>query len=114
MSGPRSRERRPPARASRSRPAFARHGAISWVKPAFESRYPTRRSELVVGGIAGVDGESSAGVVLTPLKGSSQRSVQFWSVFMANKSSIVSDLHGWRTPSVSGEELQAPGKSGPQ
>ena len=24
---------------------------------------------------------------------------------MANKSSIVSDLHGWRTPSVSGEEL---------
>ena len=53
---------------SRSRPAFARHGAISWVKPAFESRYPTRRSELVVGGIAGVDGESSAGVVLTPLK----------------------------------------------
>ena len=52
----------------RSRPAFARHGAISWVKPAFESRYPTRRSELVVGGIAGVDGESSAGVVLTPLK----------------------------------------------
>ena len=56
------------AGASRSRPAFARHGAISWVKPAFESRYPTRRSELVVGGIAGVDGESSAGVVLTPLK----------------------------------------------
>ena len=48
------------------------------------------------------------------LKGSSQRSVQFWSVSMANKSSIVSDLHGWRTPSVSGEELQAPGKSGPQ
>ena len=47
-------------------------------------------------------------------KGSSQRSVQFWSVSMANKSSIVSDLHGWRTPSVSGEELQAPGKSGPQ
>ena len=46
--------------------------------------------------------------------GSSQRSVQFWSVSMANKSSIVSDLHGWRTPSVSGEELQAPGKSGPQ
>ena len=35
---------------------------------AFESRYPTRRSELVVGGIAGVDGESSAGIVLTPLK----------------------------------------------
>ena len=26
--------------------------------------------------------------------GSSQRSVQFWSVSMANKSSIVSDLHG--------------------
>ena len=48
------------------------------------------------------------------LDGSSQRSVQFWSVSMANKSSIVSDLHGWRTPSVSGEELQAPGKSGPQ
>ena len=47
-------------------------------------------------------------------EGSSQRSVQFWSVSMANKSSIVSDLHGWRTPSVSGEELQAPGKSGPQ
>ena len=47
-------------------------------------------------------------------KGSSQRSVHFWSVSMANKSSIVSDLHGWRTPSVSGEELQAPGKSGPQ
>ena len=46
--------------------------------------------------------------------GSSQRSVQFWSVSMANKSSIVSDLHGCRTPSVSGEELQAPGKSGPQ
>ena len=46
--------------------------------------------------------------------GSSQRSVQFWSVSMANKSSIVSDLHGWRTPSVSGDELQAPGKSGPQ
>ena len=23
---------------------------------------------------------------------------------MANKSSIVSDLHGWRTPSVSGED----------
>ena len=44
--------------------------------------------------------------------GSSQRSVHFWSVSMANKSSIVSDLHGWRTPSVSGEELQAPGKSG--
>ena len=48
------------------------------------------------------------------ITGSSQRSVQFWSVSMANKSSIVSDLHGWRTPSVSGEELQAPGKSGPQ
>ena len=48
------------------------------------------------------------------IRGSSQRSVQFWSVSMANKSSIVSDLHGWRTPSVSGEELQAPGKSGPQ
>ena len=46
--------------------------------------------------------------------GSSQRSVQFWSVSMANKPSIVSDLHGWRTPSVSGAELQAPGKSGPQ
>ena len=50
LSGPRSRERRPTA--SRSRPAFARHGAISWVKPAFESRYPTRRSELVVGGMS--------------------------------------------------------------
>ena len=51
---------------------------------------------------------------MNTLQGSSQRSVQFWSVSMANKSSIVSDLHGWRTPSVSGEELQAPGKSGPQ
>ena len=40
--------------------------------------------------------------------GSSQRSVQFWSVSMANKSSIVSDLHGWRTPSVSGEEPGLP------
>ena len=28
---------------------------------------------------------------------------------MANKSSINSDLRGWRTPSVSGEELQTPG-----
>ena len=52
--------------------------------------------------------------VSTKNGGSSQRSVQFWSVSMANKSSIVSDLHGCRTPSVSGEELQAPGKSGPQ
>ena len=52
--------------------------------------------------------------VRTRIHGSSQRSVQFWSVSMANKPSIVSDLHGWRTPSVSGEELQAPGKSGPQ
>ena len=33
---------------------------------------------------------------------------------MANKSSIVIDLRGWRTPSVSGEELQALGKSGPR
>ena len=49
----------------RSRPAFARHGAISWVEPAFKSRYPARRSELVVGGIAGVGGESSAGIVLS-------------------------------------------------
>ena len=32
---------------------------------------------------------------------------------MANKSSIVSDLHGWRTPSVSGEELQASRKVRP-
>ena len=30
----------------------------SWVEPAFESRYPTRRSELVGGRIAVVDGES--------------------------------------------------------
>ena len=45
--------------------------------------------------------------------GSSQRSVQLWPVSMVNKSSIVSDLRGWRTPSVSGEELQAPGKSVP-
>ena len=44
--------------------------------------------------------------------GSSQRSVQLWLVSMANKSSIISNLRGWRTPSVSGEELQAPGKSG--
>ena len=33
---------------------------------------------------------------------------------MANKSNIVIDLRGWRTPSVSGEELQALGKSGPR
>ena len=33
---------------------------------------------------------------------------------MANKSSIVIDLRGWRTPSVSGEEPQALGKSGPR
>ena len=56
----------------------------------------------------------ASGSLHSKKKGSSQRSVQFWSVSMANKSSIVSDLHGWRTPSVSGEELQAPGKSGPQ
>ena len=41
--------------------------------------------------------------------GSSQRSVQLRPVYMANKSSINSDLRGWRTPSVSGEELQTPG-----
>ena len=41
--------------------------------------------------------------------GSSQRSVQLRPVYMANKSSIYSDLRGWRTPSVSGEELQTPG-----
>ena len=40
--------------------------------------------------------------------GSSQRSVQLRPVYMANKSSINSDLRGWRTPSVSGEELQTP------
>ena len=47
-------------------------------------------------------------------KGSSQRSVQLWPVSMADKSIIFSDLRGWRTPSVSGEELQAHGKSGPR
>ena len=41
--------------------------------------------------------------------GSSQRSVQLRPVYMSNKSSINSDLRGWRTPSVSGEELQTPG-----
>ena len=41
--------------------------------------------------------------------GSSQRSVQLRPVYMANKSSINSDLRGFRTPSVSGEELQTPG-----
>ena len=46
--------------------------------------------------------------------GSSQRSVQLRPVYMANKSSIVSDLRGLRTPFVSGEELQAPGESGRQ
>ena len=40
--------------------------------------------------------------------GSSQRSVQLRPVYMANKSSINSDLRGWKTPSVSGEELQTP------
>ena len=73
---------------------------------------PPSRTQLVL--------LASAGYVDIPeprtvyFSGSSQRSVQFWSVSMANKSSIISDLHGWRTPSVSGEELQAPGKSGPQ
>ena len=43
------------------------------------------------------------------ISGSSQRSVQLRPVYMANKSSINSDLRGWRTPSVSGEELQTPG-----
>ena len=46
---------------------------------------------------------------LAKLLGSSQRSVQLRPVYMANKSSINSDLRGWRTPSVSGEELQTPG-----
>ena len=45
----------------------------------------------------------------TKINGSSQRSVQLRPVYMANKSSINSDLRGWRTPSVSGEELQTPG-----
>ena len=52
------------------------------------------------------------GIAFTPLAfiwGSSQRSVQLRPVYMANKSSINSDLRGWRTPSVSGEELQTPG-----
>ena len=42
-------------------------------------------------------------------EGSSQRSVQLRPGYMANESSINSDLRGWRTPSVSGEELQTPG-----
>ena len=46
---------------------------------------------------------------LVYLTGSSQRSVQLRPVYMANKSSINSNLRGWRTPSVSGEELQSPG-----
>ena len=51
--------------------------------------------------------EDMAPAPLSP--GSSQRSVQLRPVYMANKSSINSDLRGWRTPSVSGEELQTPG-----
>ena len=49
--------------------------------------------------------------------GSSQGSVQLWPVpwlISQALSSIVIDLRGWRTPSVSGEELQALGKSGPR
>jgi hypothetical protein len=48
----------------------------------------------------------------TWLAGSSQRSVQLWLVFMAIKPSIINNLRGLSTPSVSGEELQAPGECG--
>ena len=73
--------------------------ARRWPPPSLRLVWPVRLSVLVA---------------TVNFPGSSQRSVQFWSVSMANKSSIVSDLHGCRTPSVSGEELQAHGKSGPQ
>ena len=80
-----------------------------------ESRVPRTVKQMMALRYAGArrDGQTREKMEVYK-KGSSQRSVQFWSVSMANKSSIVSDLHGWRTPSVSGEELQAPGKSGPQ
>ena len=54
-------------------------------------------------------GETPPTLEQAHLDGSSQRSVQLRPVYMANKSSINSDLRGWRTPSVSGEELQTPG-----
>jgi len=58
-------------------------------------------------------GHDEAGLVAALVEfGSSQRSVQLRLVFMANKSSIVSDLRALSTLSVLGKELQAPGKCG--
>ena len=66
--------------------------------------------------VSGSEGTQFVGILvrLETLDGSSQGIGAALAGSMANKSSIVIDLRGWRTPSVSGEELQALGKSGPR
>ena len=95
-------------------------GDIDYADPGVEVNEAQHRSRTLRNlrnraqrlGLGLIDLET--GELMAPgVSGSSQRSVQLWPVSMVNKSSIVSDLRGWRTPSVSGEELQAPGKSVP-
>ncbi len=98
----------------------------SWARFAAASATPevAERRPLPASAGASTDFRVIREIIAQKIDGSSQGSVQLWPVpwlisqalssTYANKSSIVIDLRGWRTPSVSGEELQALGKSGPR